>query len=234
VFAGVLTDEIYRRLFRPDSTEGHLVQIGRLFTIVLGAVLIGVSLLIPYLGGAEKVVVAITSLMVGPLLAPTIWGLFSRRVGIRAIWTTVAISFVLGLILKIGLGADGLLISQSTAGLADWVQANGTTVDLIIGVVIPVCILTTMHYWRGETSVGWNRVQQQVSDVKAAGKTTVASALPAIIVGGCLFVCAILMFGLIPFNESGHAILAIFGAVLLLISATIFLFIKLQNKRIAS
>ncbi|WPJ95124.1 sodium:solute symporter family protein [Coraliomargarita algicola] len=231
VFAGVLTDEIYRRVFRPSSSEKHLVNVGRLFTIALGAVLIAVSLLIPYLGGAEKVVVAITSLMVGPLLAPTIWGLFSRRIGIRAIWMTVAISFILGLILKLGLGANGWLLSGSTIALAEWIQANGTTVDLIIGVLIPVSILTTMHYWRGETSIGWIRVQKQVSDVIAAGKVTEASALPAIIVGGCLLVCALLMFGLIPFNESGHGILAVFGAVLLCISGSIFLFIKTQKRR---
>ena len=231
VFAGVLTDEIYRQLFRPDSTDRHLVNVGRIFTIVLGVVLIGVSLLIPYLGGAEKVVVAITSLMVGPLLAPTIWGLFSRRVGIRSIWTTVAISFVLGLILKMGLGANGFLVSESTAALADWLQSHGTTVDLIIGVAIPVCILSLMHSLSRDTASGWTRVQQQVSDVMAAGKVTEASALPAIIVGGCLLICALLMFGLIPFNESGHSILAVFGAVLLLISASIFIFIKTQNRR---
>lgn len=231
VFAGVLTDEMYRRLLRPDATDRHLVHVGRLFTVVLGAVLIGVSLLIPYLGGAEKVVVAITSLMVGPLLAPTIWGLFSRRIGIRAIWTTVAISFVLGLILKIGLGANGFLVSGSTAAFAEWLQANGTTVDLIIGVVIPVSILTIMHYSGGTTSAGWTRVEQQVSQVMAAGKVTQASALPALIVGGCLLLCALLMFGLIPFNHSGHGILAVFGAVLLLISGTIFLFIKNSKRR---
>ncbi|MBT65261.1 MAG: Na+:solute symporter [Puniceicoccaceae bacterium] len=233
VFAGVLTDEIYRRLLRPDASDGHLVNVGRLFTVILGAVLIAVSLLIPYLGGAEKVVVAITSLMVGPLLAPTIWGLFSPRVGIRAIWTTVAISFVLGLILKIGLGANGFLVSESTSDFAIWLQANGTTVDLIIGVVIPVCVLTVMHKWRGETAPGWTRVQQQVSDVMAAGQVTEASALPALIVGGCLFLCALLMFGLIPFNDSGHRILAVFGGVLLLISGAIFRFINLQKKRIS-
>ncbi len=231
VFAGVLTDEMYRRLLRPQSTERHLVYVGRLFTIVLGALLIGVSLLIPYLGGAEKVVVAITSLMVGPLLAPTIWGLFSRRVGLPAIWMTVTISFILGFILKIGLGGDGFLVTDSTAALANWVKANGTMVDLIIGVVLPVCLLTVMHYWRGETALGWTRVQQQVSEVIASGKVTEASSLPAIIVGGCLLLCGILMFGLIPFNESGHRILAVFGAVLLLISALIFLFIRIQHKR---
>jgi len=231
VFAGVLTDEMYRRLFRPDASDRQLVQIGRLFTVVLGCVLIGVFLLIPYLGGAEKVVVAITSLMVGPLLAPTIWGLFSRRIGIRAIWTTVGVSFVLGLIFIMGLGKSGLLVSERTSKLADWVQANGTTVDLIVGVVVPVLMLSVMHYWRGDTSAGWLRVQKQVSDVIAEGKVTVASALPALIVGACLGCCALLMFALIPFNESGHGILEIFGGVLLGISGSIFLMVHLQKRR---
>ncbi|MBC2602227.1 sodium:solute symporter family protein [Puniceicoccus vermicola] len=231
VFAGVLTDEMYRRIFKPEATDRQLVRVGRIFTILLGAVLIGVSLMIPYLGGAEKVVVAITSLMVGPLLAPTIWGLFSRRIGIRAIWTTVAVSFVLGLLLKMGLSSGGFLVFGQTSRLAEWVQTNGTMVDLLIGVAIPVVILTAMHFWRGETSAGWIRIEQQVSEVIAAGKTTVASTLPAVIVGGCIFLCGILMFGLIPFNREGRLILAIFGAVLFLISGGIFLLIQIQKKR---
>ncbi|WP_309379819.1 sodium:solute symporter family protein [Cerasicoccus frondis] len=230
VFAGVLTEEIYGRLIKPGATEKHLVTVGRGFTILLGAILIGVSLLIPHLGGAEKVVVAITSLMVGPLLAPTIWGLFSKRVSLSAIWTTVAISFLVGLIFKLGLGKDGFLVMESTAGLANWAQANGTTVDLIIGVVIPVVILTVMHYSLSDVAAGWTRVEEQVSAVIAAGKKTEASSMPAIIVGGCLLVCALLMFGLIPFNDSGHGILAIFGGVLVLISGTIFFLIKTHQK----
>src|SRR5690606_1412656 len=96
VFAGALTQYIYRNLIRPKSTERQLLMAGRVFTALLGLVLIGVALLIPYLGGAEKVVVTITSLMVGPLLAPTIWGLFSKRTSLRAIWVTVAVSFAVG------------------------------------------------------------------------------------------------------------------------------------------
>ncbi|MBC2595317.1 Na+:solute symporter [Ruficoccus amylovorans] len=232
VFAGVLTDEFYRRLFKPAASDRHLMRVGRGFTVALGAVLIGVSLLIPYLGGAEKVVVAVTSLMVGPLLAPTIWGLFSKRVSLRAIWVTVAVSFVCGLILKIGLGEDGFLVNTLTQPLADWSQANGTLVDLIVGVVVPVGILSVLHLTQRQTASGWLRVERQVSEVISAGKVTEASSLPAIIVGGCLLVCAVLMFGLIPFNDSGHGILATFGSVLLLLGGGIFLTLKLQCKEI--
>ncbi|MDP0495096.1 MAG: sodium:solute symporter family protein [Verrucomicrobiota bacterium JB024] len=231
VFAGVLTDEFYRRLLRPLASERHLMRAGRAFTIVLGAALIGVSLLIPRLGGAEKVVVAVTSLMVGPLLAPTIWGLFSRRLSLNAIWITIGISFACGLVLKLGLGEGGFLINSWTQNLSDWVVANGTMVDLIVGVAVPVALLSVLHFSSRQTAGGWLRVERKIHDVRIVGKVTQASDMPALIVSGCLLVCALLMFALLPFNQSGHGILTAFGCVLLLLSGSIFLSLKFKRIR---
>lgn len=231
VFAGVLTDEFYRRMFHPDASEKRLVFVGRAFTIGLGVILILVSLAIPYLGGAEKVVVSITSLMVGPLLAPTIWGLFTKRVDIKAIWTTVVISFVLGVIFKLGLAADGFLISETTQSLADWCNANGKTVDLIIGVIVPVIVLVVMDRMGKSVASGWDKVEALVAEVNESGSVQEASDMPAQVVGGCLGVLSLMMFGLVFYNDEGQGLLALFGVILLLMTATIFTFLRFKNAR---
>ena len=50
---------------------------------ILGFLLIMLALLIPSMGGAEKVIISINSLLVLPLLAPTLWGMFSRSIGFK-------------------------------------------------------------------------------------------------------------------------------------------------------
>jgi len=229
VFAGVLTDEFYRRLIRPQASEKSLVNMGRIFTIIIGAVLVGVALAIPYLGGAEKLIITAASLMVGPLLAPTIWGLFSRRVGINAVWVTAGISFVLGLIVKVGLGEGGWLVTEGTRSISDWIGANGVTVDLTIGVVVPIIVLFIMQHLTKATAEGWNKVDRLIRETESSGAKSEASDLPAKIVAGCLVACAVLMFSLTALNQQDRLLLGGFGGVLLLIAAVIFAFLQMKK-----
>jgi len=80
VFAGVLTNDFYRAWLRPQASQRALVRVGRGMTLVLGAALVCVALSVPFMGGAERIVLSITSMLVVPLLAPSLWGLFSRRI----------------------------------------------------------------------------------------------------------------------------------------------------------
>ncbi|MDD7985250.1 Na+:solute symporter [Lentisphaera marina] len=231
VFAGVLTEEFYQRLFKPKATEIELLRAGRIFTVILGAVVVLVSLAIPYLGGAEKVIVSITSLMVGPLLAPTIWGLFTKKINIKALWLTVSVSFVLGVIFKMGLAKEGFLVGEATQGLADWANGNGKIVDLIIGVVVPVAVLIFMDKSAKSVAEGWNNVENLIAKSKEEGEVKKASDLPAKIVATCLLVLALMMFGLVIYNEQDKGLLAGFGLVLVLIGGGIFSFLKIQKQK---
>ena len=96
VFAGVLTNDFYKPYINPSADEAKLVYVGRVMTMALGGVLIGLALLAPRWGGAEAFVVKVSSLYVGPLLLPTIWGLYSRRLSSSAMWVTVTLSMAAG------------------------------------------------------------------------------------------------------------------------------------------
>ena len=79
VFAGVLTNDFYKSFINPQASEKKLVNTGRTFTALLGAFLVTIAILVPYMGGAEKLIISINSLLVVPLFAPTLWGLFSKK-----------------------------------------------------------------------------------------------------------------------------------------------------------
>ena len=80
VYANVFTYEIwgYKEKNR-NADEKTRIKVGRIFTIFFGLLIIVLSMLIPFAGGAEKVVITILTMILCPLYIPSIWGLFSKR-----------------------------------------------------------------------------------------------------------------------------------------------------------
>ncbi len=225
VFAGVLTSDIYRGLLDPNASERRLVWVGRAWTILLGAFLLGIALAIPYLGGAERVIVSVTSLLVGPLLAPALWGLLSRRMDARGVFVTAAVCFTVGFVVKFGLAPNGWLASVAMLEpAARLVQENARSMDIFLGVVLPILVLGTLQWSTARTAIGWNRVQAFEADQAAAalGMATVrASRLPAIIVAWALTVCGAVMATLCVLDAEARLVLGLFAAALLLIAASV-------------
>ena len=170
VFAGVLTNDFYRPLLNPQASEKRLVFVGRLFTALIGVLLIAMALLVPAMGGAEKVIVTINSMLVVPLLAPTLWGVFSKKIGIRHMLIVALTSFGIGMFLRFGM--PWLTNEGDTLWLVtDYVLNNKKMVELFNGVLLPVCmlglfeiVLSTKRHRRRETankmqSNRWSRSQ---------------------------------------------------------------------------
>lgn len=214
VFAGVLTEQFYRRLFRPAASDARLVAAGRWFTLLIGVALVVVASLVPYLGGAEKIVLTLTGMLFGPLMAPTIWGLLSGRIGMAAVTATAGLSFLAGLWVKFGL--DGALGSPA---LAAWVQANPRIADVLVGAVLPVAILTVAHLLRRKPQPAWSAVQARVDAYAPTppGEHGVDHA-PAKVVALSLGASGLLTLALLAFNRDGRAALLVFGLALLAIA----------------
>ncbi|MFK7787950.1 MAG: Na+:solute symporter [Phycisphaeraceae bacterium] len=209
VFASVLTQDVYAK-FKAVKSERELLWAGRLLSCVLGVVLIGLALAVPMLGGAEKVVIAITSLMVAPLLAPTVLGLLNRNVGQSAVWITAGICIPAGLLAKFV--------------FAEQLLAYGKTPEILLGVVLPVVVLTVIAIRSKKQSVGWKRVERG-ADAYAARQQSIATATfdasPAYIVAGCLVVCAVMMACLVAINPQDRFVIGVFGGVLLVLASAI-------------
>lgn len=148
VFAGVLTNDFYKNIFHPSASEKSLVRVGRFFTALLGALLVATAVLVPHLGGAEKLIITINSLLVVPLFAPTLWGLFSKKIGIREMIVVALISFATGLTIRFGLIANPWITQEHSLGsLAKFLGDNTKNVEVLVGVVLPVVMLAGME-WR--------------------------------------------------------------------------------------
>ncbi|UCD29403.1 MAG: hypothetical protein JSV03_02665, partial [Planctomycetota bacterium] len=82
VCASVLTNDVYRRYVRPDASQKELVLVGRLMTLLIGVISLGVAFLMVGVGGEGlfQNMVKLFSVATAPVAIPMIAGLLSRRV----------------------------------------------------------------------------------------------------------------------------------------------------------
>ncbi len=208
VFSSVLTHDIYRPL-RKAGSDAHLLAAGRWFTLLLGALISAIALCIPMLGGAEKVIISITEIMVVPLLAPILMGLLSRRINTTALWMTAGICIPLGLAVHFGWLAPS---PGSEAG--KWLKDQSMT---IIGVVLPMIIVLAAGARARGVDAGWIKVEelrQREATATADRPAADADHSPAAIVGWSMIVLGIGMACLIPINPGQRQIILIFGILL--------------------
>ncbi len=224
VFAGVLTNDFYRPLLNPVASGRVLIRAGRILTAILGLVLIMVALLVPSMGGAEEVIISINSLMVLPLLAPTLWGMFSRRIGLKEMCIVTLTSFTLGGFLRFGL------------------SIQSKDIDILVGVLFPILMLIVIErFGKKDTDKGWQVVEKlRISSIEVLEADEAPSAFdtfPGRVIIVSLVVCAIGLFFLSSMSDSGRMIISIFGGIVLVISFLIHLGIReiiLKDKELKS
>lgn len=223
VFSGVLTSDIYRR-FRPESSEKQLVAAGRFFTVAIGFIMILIAIGIPLFGGAEKVIIAITELMVVPLLAPCLWGLFNRRLPTRALWLTVGICFPLGLLFRFAMPPSDL-------GLIGWLRINSKFIETFIGVILPLLITAITIRLARHDSPGWAKIAPLIRTTDdEPSPTGKPNTLPVVMIMWSMACCSALMAALIFINEDNKITLAIFAGILAAIAALIFILLKKTSR----
>ncbi|CAA6692421.1 MULTISPECIES: sodium:solute symporter family protein [unclassified Lentimonas] len=228
VFSGVLTNDIYKPLVK-NSTPRSLLIAGRVFTVLLGIVLIALALEIEKLGQVKDLIISITELMVVPLLAPSLWGLFSRKIGGRAVWVTGLSGFVLGAVVRFGFGATGWFSElEAMASLNEWVMANANFLKTFVGVIFPVLVLAIIEITSRGEDCGWSKIAALTlkEDEGEHLRPSTSNPIAAKVVAWCLAICGVMMFSLILVNEDSHGILAIFGAILFVISGSILYVVR--------
>ena len=234
VFAGVLTNDFYRPFFNPTADERRLVTVGRIFTVMLGAMLVSVAISVPYLGGAERLIISINSLLVVPLFAPTLWGLFSRRIGIVDMIIVALTSFTIGLTLRFGLASNPWIVEgDSLYNVAQYLKANSKNVEVMVGVVLPVLMLFAFEFRRKGTDRGFAAVEDRCSANAAQLNDAPASyafdPFPAKMVMWSLFLMGVWMFMLCAWAGTDIAVLASFAAALIVFATGIQMFIRKRS-----
>lgn len=222
VYANVYTYEIwgYKEKNR-NADEKTRIKVGRIFTIFFGLLIIVLSMLIPFAGGAEKVVITILTMILCPLYIPSIWGLFSKRLtGNQLIWAMV-ITWVIGVTAKLTVPAS---------------VVNPTIIESLSGCVLPVVILTILEIWSrhtGRVDEGYKVIKgylDETADVEPDAKMKKATKAYSHMAVSCfcitLVVIALLLLGLIIVRDPKTiAVSGIVWSFILSITALIAIYI---------
>ena len=231
VFANVYTYEIWgRRKKNVGAPEKKRIKVGRIFTLCFGLSILGISMLVPFAGGAEKVVVTLLTLVMCPLYIPSIWGLFSKRLsGSQLIWTMVA-TWVIGITARLAVPASVL---------------SGSLIDSLAGGVLPILILTALEIvskFRGVTRLEAETLAQYVDpdadrepDEKMKKATRSYSEMAVTCFCITIGVIAVLLGGLLLFKDPKTVavkgiVLGFIALILVIISAYILYLIIDRRK----
>jgi Na+/proline symporter len=144
VMASVITEDIYRRLFDKEASQKRLVVVGRVSTLVIGALTIGIgiSLIASARKGLFEVMVTVFGLFVGPMLIPMLAGLLIRRLTWRGAAAGIATGFVCGLSLYL---YKTLVLAGQPGIDPNWLRYDYETISILtnFSVTILAMLLTT-------------------------------------------------------------------------------------------
>lgn len=134
VVAAVFTNDIYKGFVNPQATDKTLMRVARMSSWGFGFGMIIIALIIPAIGGLVEAVLSIAAITGGPLLAPPIWALFSKRLTGRAtLWITIVTLFI------------NLFFKIISPWLFD-IELN-RSMETIVGVAIPLLLLSGYEWY---------------------------------------------------------------------------------------
>lgn len=230
VYANVFANDIYK-VFRPSASDKNMMRAGRTFTFVYGIVITLIAVLIPHMGGAERVVVSILTLVISPLFIPSIWGLFSKRIGQKAIWWSMGITYLIAILVK------------TDMVFSDFINSHIEFVEAFVGFVFPFIVLLMIELilWRKEKDPGWNRIlgilrkEKEIQDEskneknKEAGRVYSRMALK--LMTGTYMIIGIIMIIISFFGEKDKKYLLMYGSIFIGVSLIAFLLFNFQKNR---
>jgi SSS family transporter len=128
VLASVLTNDVYKRLFAPEASEKRLVLIGRVTTVVIGAIPLGVALLLATSDSETTLFRQMVTLfsvagapMAVPMLAGLLWSKATNAGAMSGFLAGVSIGLVL---FFLDLGENVIALSTTTATLVVMVAVS--------------------------------------------------------------------------------------------------------------
>ena len=151
--AGIFIKNFYQPHFRPHAADAHLLKVGKVATVVLGAIVILVALKMSTLKGLGLfLLMQRVSILVGiPILVPLLLGLIVRRTPPWSAWSTVLVGFGCSLFISDVLtpewaartfGATGPL---SPASREYWTQGIQFFGNVVVG---SAWFVSTKLFWR--------------------------------------------------------------------------------------
>ena len=193
VYAGVLTNDFYKKM-KPDSSEKQQVLVGRVLTFILGFIVVWLAIEVPNMGGAKDIILVITSLIAGLTVLPIIWGMYSKKMTQKGIFTSIVLSAATLILIKFGfLLEDGWFVSSNPGDFQSWLLKYSRTLEALVGIIVPLIslILIEMTLHR-ETDKFIPTSEEEIGDPEEV----LPSLFPAKIIVAAVGVLSIVILGL--------------------------------------
>ena len=117
--ATLITNDIYGRFFQKNATSKRLILAARVATVIAGLLMVAITYLIPYLGGAVDAYLTVISIMDMPLFVIAIvYGLLWRRATWQGAMAGYLTGAVAGVVLRFGLHYEIAVVTLLTGAVA--------------------------------------------------------------------------------------------------------------------
>lgn len=219
VVSAVFTNDIYKGTINPKASDAQLMKIARRSSWCFGFGMIVIALIVPYIGGIVEFTLSVGAITGGPLLAPPIWALFSKRItGKATIWITM-VSLAVNLCFKIVLP---FVFHDKLS------RAN----EMLLGVLLPFMLLLIYEIYaayKGKVSAEYLQLQTlkafRAANVPEADEAEVAeikrqNKFGLQVISFSLAFIALLLYILCAFTTKGTNMVLVI-ATLILTSAII-------------
>ncbi len=214
VVSAVFTNDIYKGIINPTATDRQLIRVARLSSWCFGLGMIAIALLVPYVGGIVEVVLSIGAVTGGPLLAPAIWALFSKRqTGRTTLWITCS-TLSLNLVFKLALPVlAGIKLSRAE--------------EMVMGMGVPILLLAIVEWVASrqmDTSPDYRQYVQEKADTPLISAEVAATeALETKrqnrfglkVIAGALAFTALMLLGLSLLTAQGAGVTALIAGLIL-------------------
>lgn len=216
VVSAVFTNDIYKGMINPAASDKQLITVARASSWFFGLGMIGIALMVPAAGGIVEVVLSISAISGGPLLAPPLWALFSKRLNSTVtLWVTC-----------VGLAVN-LFFKVLAPLLLDFKLSRG--METIVGVGLPLLLLFTYELWarsKGIIAEEYqlylvSREQKRIDNlidasVEEATEIRRQNRFGLRVIAAALLFTAVMLFILSTFATSGAMVTAVIATVVLI------------------
>lgn len=187
VLAGILTNDLYKRLFKPQATEKHLVKVGRVATLLIGGLIIAVAILLSVLKGFNLFDIMFKAF--GALLPatalPILAGFFWKRITARGAFTGLiagAVSGIALVIINMSLISSYGAEMRAQPELQYWLRQGWDASAILLNIIITLAAMFLGSRRKSQTQQENARVEAYFGEL--ATPVTAPSAHPSTVATG--------------------------------------------------
>jgi Na+/proline symporter len=171
VLAGVLTNDLYKRLFKSHATEKELVKAGRIATITVGGLIIAIAILLSILEGFNifDIMLKAFGALLPATALPILAGFFWKRITARGAMTGLIVGAVAGIsLVALNLSLVGSYASdmQADPNLQYWLKQGWDAAAILFNIAVTLVAMFLGSAERSRSPEEQTRVEAYFKDLE--------------------------------------------------------------------